>query len=158
MIGLGQDKEIDELKNELTIVKAALNEHHNQFRNGAVISLIGSAVTIAGSITVTPGLIIGGGIASLIGTVIMIDSDKWFGGKYISPDEDLHFEDFDFPSLTEFTYDGITFAVGEEVIYDKTQEAKIWDILMYRNGTTLVEIKLKNGAKLRVAFTDIKKQ
>ena len=29
---------------------------------------------------------------------------------------------------------------------------------MYKNGTVLVEIKLKNGAKLRVAFTDIKKQ
>ena len=158
MIGFGQDREIDELKNELIIVKAALDEHHKQFSIGAVISIIGSAATISGSIIVTPGLIIGGGIASLIGGAIMIDSDKWFSNKYISPDKNVHYANFDFKSFTEFTYDGINFSVGEEVIYDKTQEAKIWDILMYKNGTVLVEIKLKNGAKLRVAFTDIKKQ
>ena len=158
ILTFSQDKEIDELNNELNIVKAALDAHHKQFINGAVISFIGSAATIAGSITVTPILIIGGGIASLIGTGIMIDSDKWFGGKYISPNKQKEFDHIGFQSLTVFTYGGINFAVGEKIIYDKTQEAKIWDILMYKNGTILAEIKLKNGTKLRVAFTDIKKQ
>jgi hypothetical protein len=150
ILTFSQDKEIDELRNDLNIVKENLDTHHKQFLNGALISIIGIAATITGSITLTPVLSIGGGVVYLIGAGIMIDSDKWFGRKYIG--------NVGFQPLTEYFYEGVSFTVGEKIIYDKTQEAMIWDILMYKNGTTLVEIKLKNGEKLRVAFTDIKKQ
>ena len=154
ILTFSQDKEIDELRNDLNIVKENLDIHHKQFRNGAIVSIIGFATSITGTITLIPALAIGGGVTGLIGTGIMFDSDKWFGRKYMGDSTG----NGRFRTLTEFFYEGNSFQVGEQIIYDKTQEAKIWDILMYKNGTTLAEIKLKNGAKLRVAFTDIKKQ
>ena len=57
--------------------------------------------------------------------------------------------------MREYFYEGVSFSVGEKIIYDKTQEAMILNIFMYKNGTTLAEIIIINGAKLRVAFKSI---
>ena len=83
ILAFSQDKEVDELRNDLNIVKENLDLHHKQFISGAVISVIGGASTFAGSIIGAPVLIVGGGLASLIGGIIMFDSDKWFGKRYM---------------------------------------------------------------------------
>ena len=102
VLTFSQDKEVDKLRaelnvmnNELTIVKESLDAHHEQYLLGAVISVIGSASTIVGSIMVAPGLIVGGGIASLIGAGIMIDSDKWFGKRYMDNSDGRKMESVD---------------------------------------------------------------
>ena len=69
-----------ELRNEITIVKENLDSHHKQFKTGVIISIIAVPVTILGIFT-TPGLVVVGGIASLVGSITIIDSDKWFGEK-----------------------------------------------------------------------------
>jgi len=47
---------------------------------------LGSAVVIVGAVTATPLLIMGGGVFSLCGYGVMIDSDKWFGKRYMDED------------------------------------------------------------------------
>jgi len=86
ILSYGQEKEIIELRNEINTVKENLDLHHKQFIGGAITLIVGNVATIIGGLTITPILIIGGGIASLVGTGIMIDSDKWFGKKYMNED------------------------------------------------------------------------
>lgn len=86
-ISLGQDKEIIELRNELNTVKENLNSHHKEFITGVVVSIVGGSVTIIGSITAAPALAIIGSITCLVGTGIIIDSDKWFGKKYMKQNQ-----------------------------------------------------------------------
>jgi hypothetical protein len=86
-ISLGQDKEIIELRNELNTVKENLNSHHKEFITGVVVSIVGGSVTIIGSITAAPALAIIGSITCLFGTGIIIDSDKWFGKKYMKQNQ-----------------------------------------------------------------------
>ena len=84
LISIGQNKEITELRNEITIVKENLDSHHKQFKSGVKISLLAIPVTVIGILTSTPAISNVGGITSLFGTIIMIDSDKWFGKKYMN--------------------------------------------------------------------------
>ena len=86
-ISLGQDKEIIELRNELNTVKENLNSHHKEFITGVVVSIVGGSVTIIGSITAAPALAIIGSITCQVGTGIIIDSDKWFGKKYMKQNQ-----------------------------------------------------------------------
>ena len=83
---VSQDKEVNELRNDLNIVKENLDLHHKQFISGGIITFIGSAVVIVGAVTATPLLIMGGGVFSLCGYGVMIDSDKWFGKRYMDED------------------------------------------------------------------------
>jgi hypothetical protein len=83
LIGLGQNKEIIELRNEINLVKENLNSHHKQFKTGLIISIVAVPVTVLGIFT-TPALAVVGGIASLIGSITIIDSDKWFGEKLMN--------------------------------------------------------------------------
>tara|TARA_B110000444_G_scaffold192907_1_gene182906 strand:- start:92 stop:589 length:498 start_codon:yes stop_codon:yes gene_type:complete len=84
LLSIGQDKEIVELRNEITVIKENLDSHHKQFKSGVKISLLALPVTVIGILTSTPAIAIVGGITSLFGTIIMIDSDKWFGEKYMN--------------------------------------------------------------------------
>ena len=84
LIGLGQNKEIIELRNEITVVKENLDRHHKQFKTGVTISVIAIPVSLIGIFTVTPVISVIGGIASLFGSIIIIDSDKWFGEKFMN--------------------------------------------------------------------------
>ena len=82
-----QSKEITELRNEINSVKYNLNLHHQQFSTGIIVSIIGVTLTIAATAALTPAtpaLTIAGGVISLIGYGMMIDSDKYFGKKYIN--------------------------------------------------------------------------
>ena len=62
----GQEKEIIELRNQLNTVKENLDTHHKQYLGGAIVLIVGNAVTIVGGLTATPFLVIGGAIAYLI--------------------------------------------------------------------------------------------
>jgi len=84
LISIGQDKEIVELRNEINTVKDNLNLHHQQFRSGFIVSIIGVSATIIASFTTAPAVAIAGGVISLIGCALMVDSDKYFGKKYIN--------------------------------------------------------------------------
>ena len=84
LLSIGQDKEIVELRNEITVIKENLDSHHKQFKSGVKISLLAIPVTVIGILTSTTAIAIVGGITSLFGTIIMIDSDKWFGKKYMN--------------------------------------------------------------------------
>jgi len=86
LISIGQDKEIVELRNEINTVKDNLNLHHQQFRSGFIVSIIGVSATIIASFTTAPAVAIAGGVISLIGCALMVDSDKYFGKKYINKD------------------------------------------------------------------------
>jgi len=83
-ISIGQDKEIVELRNEITILKENLDRHHKQFKIGVTISVIAIPVSLIGIFTATPAISAIGGITSLFGVIRMIDSDKWFGEKYMN--------------------------------------------------------------------------
>jgi hypothetical protein len=84
LISIGQDKEIIELRNEINTIKNNLNLHHQQFRSGFIVSIVGVSATIVASITAAPAVAIAGGVISLIGCALMVDSDKWFGKRYIN--------------------------------------------------------------------------
>lgn len=83
LISIGQEKEILELRNEITVIKENLDSHHKQFKTGLIISIVAVPVTVLGIFT-TPALVGVGGVASLIGSIIIIDSDKWFGEKFMN--------------------------------------------------------------------------
>lgn len=89
LISIGQDtsgkeKEIVELRNEINTVKDNLHLHHQQFRSGFAVSLLGFSATIVGGIIPSSAVVITGGIMSLIGFAVMVDSDKYFGKKYMN--------------------------------------------------------------------------
>ena len=84
LLSLGQNQEIVELRNEIDIVKMNLDKHHQQFLTGGILSIVGITSTLVGSFAAAPILVIVGGIASLVGSGIMIDSDKWFGKKHMN--------------------------------------------------------------------------
>ena len=90
LISIGQEKEIAELRNEIIIVKENLDAHHKQFKVGVIISIVAIPTTILGGFTATPILAVVGGIASFVGTIIMIDSDKWFGKKFMNTSVNAH--------------------------------------------------------------------
>ena len=83
LISSGQDKEIIELRNEINVIKENLDSHHKQFKSGLIISIVAVPVTVLGIFT-TPALAGVGGIAYVLGTIIIIDSDKWFGEKFMN--------------------------------------------------------------------------
>jgi len=84
LLSLGQNQEIVELRNEIDLIKENLDSHHKQFKNGIIISMAGLSATIAGGLIALPPIVIIGSITSLIGTVIMLNSDKWFGEKFMN--------------------------------------------------------------------------
>jgi hypothetical protein len=84
LISIGQDKEIVELRNEINTVKDNLHLHHQQFRSGFAVSILGFSATIVGGIIPSSAVVITGGIMSLIGFAVMVDSDKYFGKKYMN--------------------------------------------------------------------------
>lgn len=87
LLSLSQDKEIIELRNEINTVKENLNSHHKEFITGVIVSIVGGSATIVGGLTAAPALAVIGGITSLVGGIIIIDSDKWFGKKYMNQNQ-----------------------------------------------------------------------
>ena len=83
-ISIGQNQEIVELRNEINTVKDNLNLHHQQFLGGVVVSMVGVSVTIIASLTTAPAVAITGGVISLLGCVVMVNSDKFFGKRYMN--------------------------------------------------------------------------
>jgi len=82
---------IDNLTTELNDINYRLDKHHSQYKKGLKVFLIGNivGVGISGLLYVNQAVNVNnpklpitfsilGGITSLIGVGIMIDSDKWF--------------------------------------------------------------------------------
>ncbi len=59
-----------------------LDIHHKNYKTGVFVNLAGAIVSSAGLLLQSPELTIAGGIASLIGFGITLDSDKWFASKF----------------------------------------------------------------------------
>ena len=108
LIGFGQNKEVLELRDEITIIKENLDRHHKQFKIGVTISVIAIPVSLIGIFTVTPVISVIGGITSLFGAIRMIDSDKWFGEKYMNKINRAK-------SQSYITQQGIQIFAGDEV-------------------------------------------
>jgi hypothetical protein len=55
-----------------------MDKHHQQYKKSVITLSVGTLVTAFGVFAATPAVAIIGGVASLTGGIIMIDSHKWF--------------------------------------------------------------------------------
>ena len=78
LIGFGQENEILTLQNEVDVINYKMNKHHKQFSIGMIINTCGVVSTIIGGSNSNNDLIIAGSGISLIGSIIVWDSHKWF--------------------------------------------------------------------------------
>jgi hypothetical protein len=78
MIGLGQENEILTLQNEVDNINYRMNKHHKQYSIGMILNTCGVVSTIIGGSNSNNDLIIAGSGISLIGSIIVCDSHKWF--------------------------------------------------------------------------------
>ena len=83
---------VTELNAEIDNINLRLNTHHEKFKSGITVSLIGTSLGAIGTAiaigatdtsqrNVGAGLALAGFGTAMIGYVIIIDSDKWFGKK-----------------------------------------------------------------------------
>lgn len=86
------------LKNEVSNIKLNLISHHEEFKTGVFLSIAGILSCGLGILSSSPSflyptpmesnnskaLFVAGGSLIFIGTIIIIDSDKFFGEKYIN--------------------------------------------------------------------------
>ncbi len=72
-----QDKKINNLEKNVIDLKLHMNNHHSQYKIGMITSIVGAAVTI-----IDPSLVVFGSALSVVGSIIVWDSDKFFGLKY----------------------------------------------------------------------------
>ena len=72
-----QSKKINNLEKNVVDLKLHMNNHHSQFKIGMITSIVGTAITV-----IDPSLVIFGSALSIVGSIIVWDSDKFFGLKY----------------------------------------------------------------------------
>ena len=77
-IGFGQDLDIITVQNQVRDINYGMDKHHQQFKKGVITSSAGALVTVVGTLVAAPVVIIVGGVTSMVGQIIMIDSHKWF--------------------------------------------------------------------------------
>jgi hypothetical protein len=78
IIGFGQDNDILILQNKVEDISYRMDKHHQQYKKSVITLSVGTLVTAFGVFAATPAVAIIGGVASLTGGIIMIDSHKWF--------------------------------------------------------------------------------
>ena len=78
LIGFGQENEILTLQNEVDNINYRMNKHHKQYSIGMILNTCGVVSTIIGGSNSNNDLIIAGSGISLIGSIIVWDSHKWF--------------------------------------------------------------------------------
>lgn len=67
------------ISNELKFIRMNLRKSHNQFKTGAVMYAASVIPIGLGFASNQPPLIYAGGVISLIGTIVMINSHKYIG-------------------------------------------------------------------------------
>jgi len=78
MIGFGQDVEVITLQNQVRDINYGMDKHHQQFKKGVITSSAGALAIVVGTLAAAPVVIIVGGVTSMVGQIIMLDSHKWF--------------------------------------------------------------------------------
>ncbi|HET6556394.1 MAG TPA: hypothetical protein VFG54_03710 [Prolixibacteraceae bacterium] len=95
--------ELQKLKYESAYVRHCLRKYHQEKTNGYFLSFFGGVLMGAstgltthyrdydgsrttGFTTEGKALFLGGAVMSLVGTVMIIDSEKWFKRAYLGPD------------------------------------------------------------------------
>ena len=137
---------------QLDLLIDNLDNHHTQYRNGMIMCVAGvGLVALAG-----PNLEISipGAIISLIGSIFVWDSDKWFAKKRQKKSRDLaiiptnnvgQFEN----NLKRISVGDKVFRVGDRVYYTggfRKKEATLKDIT-FNDGNYLFVIKFKKNNK-----------
>ena len=80
MIGFGQD-DIIKLQADVDNINFRMEKHHKQFYNGVSLNFVGLGVSVIGAlISVNPLIFVGSAIC-LSGSIVTIDSHKWFKKK-----------------------------------------------------------------------------
>ena len=159
MIGFGQENtEFIQIQQEINIMKENLNSHHKQNKTGFVLGLIGGCSSIIGSsMLISPPLVIGGAVLSIIGGVVMFDSHKWFGKKkmkghfIIGKRNKKH-------SLKKIYHKGDIWKIGQEVecyVNEKFKRGEITNIILLSNDEVEFEVKLKDGNTVKTNWTNI---
>ena len=72
-----QNQKINKLEKDVVDLKLHMNSHHSQFKMGMMTSVAGAVATI-----IDPSFAIFGGVLSVVGSILVWDSDKFFGLKY----------------------------------------------------------------------------
>lgn len=95
--------EVQKLKYESAYVRHCLRKHHQEKTNGYFLSFFGGVLMGASTALTTnyrdydgsrttgfstegKAVFLGGAIMSVVGTVMILDSEKWFKRAYIGPD------------------------------------------------------------------------
>jgi hypothetical protein len=78
MIVLGQDDNNTEIQNQVDNINYRLDQHSKQYYTGITLSITGLGVSVIGALIPLNPLIYIGGALGLSGTIVNIDSHKWF--------------------------------------------------------------------------------
>ena len=146
---------------QLDLLIDNLDNHHNQFRNGMVMTVIGSGLSVLGVFSI-PEISIVGSVLSIIGGIVVWDSDKWFAKKRqkkvdgntmdknpikfksMTIDQNPIIDSSQFKkSLKKISIGENVFRVGDRVYYTggfSKKEATLKSII-FRNGNYLFIIK-----------------
>jgi len=167
-----QTKSLTELENKVALIIYNNDNHHIQYNLGRWFSFAGQIAVIVGSITLSPELLIGGGVASIIGFVVEWDSHKWFsrGNNIINNhsfiESKLNFNtlgvlDNNISQYVEKDADGIysfeDFFDGMYIVVDSQENGIIYCRVIKRKNKILVVQNLVFNEKINFWYSDIKK-
>ena len=81
MIGFGQTDDVLKLQNEVNDINYRMDKHHNQFYNGARLTIGGIGLTALGVVaSVNPAIYIGSAVL-FVGNIVIFNSHKWFKNR-----------------------------------------------------------------------------
>ena len=84
MIGFGQNDDILKMQNEIENTNYRMKKFHKQYFNGVFVLVTGSTIAIVGVLLPNPLIAIVGGVVTLAGNIVTINSHKWFNRDSIN--------------------------------------------------------------------------